>query len=62
MNNSNTDTLSMWVDGYQYSNTFDYNTNYINSPYDGYVSPKFGNVINYNNISKNWRLFFHIIF
>ena len=53
MKNTNTDTMTMWIDGYQQHNTFDYDTTYINSPYDGYVAADFGNVVNYNNISKN---------
>lgn len=53
MKNTSTDTITMWVDGYQQHNTFEYDTTYINSPYDEYQSADFGNVVNYNNISKN---------
>lgn len=51
MKNSVNDTISMWLDGYQQSNTFEYDTTFNQSPYDGYMPSSFGNVVNYNNIS-----------
>ena len=51
MKNTTSDTISMWLDGYQQSNTFDYDTTFNHTPYDGYTASSFGNVVNYNNIS-----------